>query len=67
MLQENHAYQGVLLFYNIGIMYYNVTAKSMLFVGFSLPFVVSDERSDRPMDGSLTMLGLLKKLVQIRM
>lgn len=46
MLQENHAYQGVLFFHNIDIMYYNVTAKSMLSVGFSLPFVVSDERSD---------------------
>ena len=46
MLQENHAYQGVLLFHNMGIIYYNVTAESMLFVGFSLPLVVSDERSD---------------------
>jgi len=46
MLQENHAYQGVLFFYNMTIVYYNVIAKSMLLVGFSLPFVVSDERSD---------------------
>ena len=67
MLQENHAYQVALLSHNMVIMYYEQSQKSMLFIGFSLPSVERDERSDWPMNGNLTMLGVIENHSQLQL